>query len=392
MRFLVAGGGVAGVTAAQRLRTAAPNAAVTLLDAESVPYYLRPGLIDVIAGRKTLSAITPFSRGWFRDHEIDYRLAASVTELDLIRRGVKLDSGDRFTYDRLLLALGAEAACPRFPGAPRAELFTLRSALDANEIVARAALSRHAVVVGGGWLGLETARALQTRGLRVAVVEREPRLLPRQLDDEGSAVLASVLGRFGIALHAGVAGLELVGRGPLDSVVLSTGERLPAELAVVAAGIHCRSTLPAQAGLDVARGVRVDAFMNTSDCSVFAAGDVAEWEGRVYGTVAAAREQGMVAAANMHERGSAEYRGTIPSNRLKVLGVDLVCAGDTQPEGGPLTEHRFSDREVGSYRKLVLYPDGRIAGSVALGAGAVEFGALVDRPEPVGDPEALLLG
>ena len=179
----------------------------------------------------------------------------------------------------------------------------------------------------------------------------------------------------------------------MERALLGEGGELEVELVVISAGIRPRIALAAQAGIEVNRGVVVDDTLATSAPGIYACGDVAEWQGKVYGIVPAAREQGGVAAANMVESGSARYRGTVVQNRLKVAGVDLLCLGDTQPQGGPGEEHRHADPERGVYRKLVVR-EGRLVGAILLGdlSGEGAIRELIVSGKPVSDPRRLLAG
>ncbi len=367
MHVVIVGGGVAGITAAQRLRALAPTASLTLVDAEPYPYYIRPGLIDILAGRKGLPDITPHNREWYEQQEITYRTSAHVVGLDTAGHRAQLSSGEEFPYDRVLLATGAQAFCPPFPGADQSGVFTLRSAEDAEQIVAKAAESKHAAVVGGGWLGLEVARALALRGLQASVVEREPWLLPGQLDREGAGVLSALLEAQGVRVLTGIDEVAIPEKGYLRAVDNGRAETLFAELVVVAAGIRCRTDMARRSGADVRHGVLVDDWLATSVPGVYAAGDVAEWRGRVYGIIPAARDQAHAAAANIVEHGALRYEGSTPLNTLKVAGVDLAVLGDAQPRGGPGDEVRHVDPAAGVYRKLVLEGDSRLLRAVLLG-------------------------
>lgn len=374
--FVILGGGLAGVTAAQTLRTLDAEAQIVVVEAEPSPYYLRPGLIEVLAGRKTLPQITPFPRAWFEHRRIAYRAGSAAVALRPEAHQVELASGEVLVYDRLLIACGAEAARPSLLGSDLEGVFTLRSAADAERIRARAANAPACAVIGGGWLGVEVARALLDLGLAATLLERGPWILCRQLDRGGGQVLAGILSSQGIAVRAGVACEEIEGKREAEAVRLAGGGSVAAGLVVISAGIRPRVTLAAEAGLATHHGVTVDDYLATSAPDVLAAGDVAEWAGCVYGIVPAAREQGEVAARNMVVSASVRYPGTAPLNRLKVAGVDLLCLGDTQPQGGPLRELRRADPARGRYAKFVLGADGELAGAILLGvadlAGSVE--------------------
>lgn len=376
--FLIVGGGLAGVTAARTLRSLEPGAAITVVEAEPTPYYLRPGLIDVLAGRKTLPEITPFRREWFEHRGIAYRSGIAAVALDPREHRVQLSSGESLRYDRLLLACGAEALWLEVPGSDLHGVFTLRSAADAERIRTWAEGVRAAAVIGGGWLGIEVGRALADLGLAVTVLERGPWLLHRQLDAGAGEVLQTALASQGVGVRPDATVTAFEGKGSVRAVRLAGGDEVLAGLVVVCAGIRPRVGLAASAGLATARGVVVDDHLTTSDPDVLAAGDVAEWRGMVYGIIPAAREQGELAAWNMVHPRSAAYGGTFLRNKLNVAGIDLVCLGDTQPRGGPLRELREANPSPGRYVKFVLGPEGELAGAILLGA-----------PELVGPAEEL---
>lgn len=393
MAFVVVGGGLAGFTAARTVRSLEPGAEIAVVEAEPAPYYLRPGLIEVLAGRKTLAEITPFPRAWFEHRRIAFRSGVAAVSLDPRAHRLCLSSGEKLAYERLLLACGAEAVQPEVPGVHLEGVFTLRSAADAERIRTRAEAVAAAAVIGGGWLGIEVARALHDLGLAVTLLERGPWLLNRQLDEGAARILTGILADLGIEVRVRATCAAVLGTTEVTGILLADGEEVRAGLVVTAAGVRPRIALAAEAGLATGRGVIVDDYLATSDPDVFAAGDVAEWRGHVYGIVPAARDQGEVAARNMVQPRSVQYPGTPPSNKLKVAGVDLLCLGNTQPQGGPLREMRHADPAAGRYVKFVLGEDGEIAGAILLGAadlaGPVE--ELAQAGVPAEDDLKLLL-
>lgn len=226
--------------------------------------------------------------------------------------------------------------------------------------------ARHAVVIGGGLLGLETARALRILGLEVTVVEVFPRLLPRQLDAEGAALLTDMIEEMGLRVITGGSIQAIAGHDRVRGVVLKTGETVPGDLVLVSAGVRPNLGLAREAGLITNRGVVVDEYMRTSAENVYAAGDVAEFQGQVPCIIPVAIEQGRVAGMHMVGGDPKPYRGIVPSYTLKVVGIDLTSVGVIVPEGEGYEEHRRVDEAGYRYRKIVL-KDGRLVGAILLG-------------------------
>jgi nitrite reductase (NADH) large subunit len=297
-----------------------------------------------------------------------------VTELHTTARRIVLDSGEVVSYDRLLLAAGSNPVQLPLEGVGQEGVFTLRTIDDALALkgYAERCLARdlrEAVVIGGGLLGLECAYALATLGLEPTVLEHGPWLLPKQIDEQGAAVLEGRLGRLGIRCLSNAAAEAILADGNgLSAVRLEDGRTVSAHLVLCSAGVRPNTELARAAGLSVGRGVLVDNEMRTSADDVYAAGDVTEYEGEVWCIIPAALEQARVAGTNMANPGSATYGGTVPSTTLKVVGAELTSIGIINAPDHDFEELRKSDPDAGVYQKLVL-EDGRIVGAILLGAG-----------------------
>ena len=371
MKHVIVGNGVAGVTAAQAIVRADSSAEVHLFGAEPYPYYRRPRLWEFIAGETEREALYFRPAGWYAGRGIRLHLGVRATALDPAARILDLDDGSRLEYDRLLLATGGRPFVPPCEGTDKAGVFTLRTMEDALAIKAYAQKVSTAVVIGGGLLGLETARALRAAGLDVTVVEFAPHLLPRQLDAEGAEVLQSLLEAQGLRILTSGATVAVLGDGRAVGVRLKDGRQVPGGLVLFSTGIRSNVALAQAAGLEVNRGIVVDGQLQTRRVDghpaedVFAAGDAAEFAGRVYGIIPAAVEQARVAAANMVAPGSGVYAGTLPSTTLKVAGAELASLGESTVEGGAYTQLRRADMAAGHYRKFVLR-EGRIVGAILL--------------------------
>jgi nitrite reductase (NADH) large subunit len=384
VKALIVGNGVAGVTAAQAIVRADPDAQVHIFGAEPYPYYYRPRLWEFIAGQIDQGDLYFRPPAWYAERGIQLDLGKKVAALDPMAHHITLADGTRVGYDRLLLATGGRSFVPPFDGVDKKGVFTLRTLEDALAIKECAQDASSAVVIGGGLLGLETARALLSLGLEVSVIEFVPHLLPRQLDREGAQVLQSRLEAMGLRILTGVATEAILGDERATGVRLKGGEHgrqdgrvIDGELVLISTGIRSQVELAQKAGLEVNRGVVVDAQLCTSAADVYAAGDVAEFEGIVYGIIPAAIEQARIAAANMvagssttsgqdSGRGGTTYSGTVPATTLKIVGIDLTCLGEATADGDEFVVLRRVDPATGTYRRLALR-ENKIVGAILLG-------------------------
>lgn len=366
MKYLIVGGGVAGVMAAQAIARADPTAQVHVFSAEPHPYYQRPRLWEFIAGKIERDALYFRPPVWYAERGIHLHLGVRVTEIDPHAHRLTLADGSRVEYDRLLLAMGGRPFVPPFEGVRKKGVFTLRTLEDALAIKEYAQGIATAAVIGGGLLGLETAWALLSPGLEVSVIEFVPHLLPRQLDVEGAQILQSRLEALGLRIVTDAATEAILGDERAVGVRLKDGRVIDGELVLISTGIRSRVELAREAGLEVNRGMVVDEQLRASATDVYAAGDVAEFEGVVYGIIPAAIEQARAAAMNMVSSSSATYGGTVPATTLKIVGIDLICLGEATATGDEFTILRRSDAADGVYRRLALR-EGKIVGAILLG-------------------------
>ncbi len=397
MKVIIVGNGVAGIAAARTIRESRPEAEVQveIYSAEDCHYYPKPQLIELLAGRIAIEQAFLYDERWYRERGIKVHLASLVEELDPARGEIKLRSGKRVGYDRLLLATGARPALPEVPGIDQEGVFALRTLADALRLKERAeaSKSKRMIVLGGGLLGLEAASALaSSTGTHPLVLERRGWPLSRQLDRQGGELLMRLLRRKGVEVvtEAECAAILEGARG----VELADGRLIEGDFILVAAGIEPNCALAREAGLKVNRGIIVDERLRTSAPEVHAAGDVAEFEGKVYGIIPAAIEQAKVAALNIVGE-EASYRGTVPSNTLKVSGVDLFSAGEVNPQaqGEGYKELRLVDEARGIYKKMV-FREGRLVGAILLGTrkNALQLSKLIASGEDLSGYEEALLG
>jgi len=368
MKVVIVGNGVAGTLSAKAIRDNDAEASIILLSAERHPYYPRPNLIEYIAGVLSRPRLFAFPADWPDERRIDLRLSTPAKAVHPAAKEVELAGGERLSYDKLLLADGASAFVPPIRGVEKRGVFTLRTLDDAEAILDFARSHPRAAVVGGGLLGLEIARALQMRGAEVEVIEFLPYLLPRQLDAAGSAVLKAQIEARGIVVRVGLATEEIFGEAEVRGLRFKDGSETPTDMVLIAAGVKPNLALAREAGLAVDRGVLVNDRMETGVSDIYAAGDGTQHGGRLYGIIPASFEQARIAAAAIQGRDGL-YKGTVPSNSLKVSGLALTSVGVVNPEGSGFEELRASNPEAGVYKKIVLQ-DGALVGAVWMGTQA----------------------
>ena len=294
MKALIVGNGVAGISTARELRLREDKLEICVLARESYDYYSRIRLPEVFGGGILAAELLAlYKPSWYAERNIDVFLAREAVHIDRGGHRLMLSSGEELGYDFLVLALGSDSVRPSVPGAFLPGVFTVREYDDAARV--RASVQAHpesAAVIGGGLLGIEAARHLQLFGTaRVTVLEVAPRLLPRRLDSGGAALLEGKLADMGIAIVTDARLAAFEGRDRLEGLAFASGGRervLEAGTAVVSMGVRPRLGLAKAAGRATGRGIVVDRFLRTSDPSIYAVGDCAEFGGSVLGIIPAA--------------------------------------------------------------------------------------------------------
>jgi nitrite reductase (NADH) large subunit len=365
MRVIVVGNGLAGTIFSKTLRELDPEAVIDIFAREKYLYYPRPNLIEFLAGNLPQKKLFAFPKEWYTSQKISVHLDWPVKKLHPEAKQVELEDRKKEKYDALLIANGANSFIPSFAGAEKKGVFTLRSLDDALAIIEWIRDHTQVVIIGGGLLGLEVARAIYSRGAEVRVVEFFDRLLPRQLDPEGASVLQSRIEDIGINVQVGVSTEEIQGHGEVRGLRLKGGEELKANTAIVAAGIRPDIGLAEEAGLQTDKGVIVNNSLQTSNPGIYAAGDNVQHMDKIYGIIPATFNQARIAAFNINGQ-QREYTGTVPSNTLKVVGLDLTSIGTVNPEEGTCEEYRKEIRKKGIYKKIV-FQNGRVIGAIWMG-------------------------
>ena len=382
---VVLGNGIAGVTAADFVRRGHPDCEIHLVGMESHVLYNRMGISRLVYGRSAMTGLSLLAEEWYADNGVTAWLNTIAASIDLGSRRVDLGTGDSLYYDRLIVATGSNSAVPPLPGFGAPGTFVMRSAGDAMEIrrYAQTRRARTAVVAGGGLLGLEAAFALHSLGLQVVVLERGARLMSRQLDERASVLVDAHFRRIGMTVlyKAESASLQ-TGEAGVQSVTLTDGRVVPAEVVLAAVGIRPNSDIAARAGIACNKGILVDDRMQSSAPGVFAAGDVAEHGGLVLGLWPIAAKQGEAAAVNALG-GDQRLVSEIPATILKGVDLELSSVGQVEPGAG---DEVIVLERPNSYRRLVI-SRGMVVGAIVIGhhpedlaaaSGAVRKRQLVD--------------
>ena len=364
MKYIIIGNGVAGTTAAINIRKIDHEGEITILSDEAYPFYSRIRLMEYISGDVDESGLVIYKDAWYEKNNIKLLLNTPVSEIDKNKKEVITHSGHTLKYDRLLIATGGLSFIPQIPGSDKKGVFTLRTLKDAIEIKRYAEQSKRVVLIGGGVLGLEVGNSLRKTGHSIFVVEFFPRLLPRQMDKEGAEILKTQMEKMGFAFFLGAKTREITGDEKVKSVILDDGTIIDCDMVIISAGVKPNAELADKLGIKGNKGIPVNDGLETEIKDIYAAGDIAEHRGICYGIWPAAEEQGKIAGINM-AGGSAIYTGTLPSNVLKIAGINLISAGDIDPDKN-LESIVQKNGESFIYRKLVI-KDNYIAGCILYG-------------------------
>ena len=363
--LVVIGNGMAGCRAIEELLARDPDRyRVTIFGAEPHVNYNRIMLSPLLAGEKTFDDIVINGPDWYRDNGIELVAGDPVTAIDRAAKTVTSRSGRTVQYDKLLIATGSDPFIIPVPGKDLPGVVSFRDMNDVDAMLAAAQRGGEAVVIGGGLLGLEAAHGLSLRGMKVTVLHLMPTLMERQLDEAASWLLRSALEARGQTILTGADTAEIVGRDTVEGVRLKDGRSIPASLVVMAVGIRPSTTLARAAGLEVARGIKVDDHLVTSDPDILAVGECVEHDGQVYGLVAPLWDMCRALADGLTERPTG-YKGSVTSTKLKVSGIDVFSAGDFSGGDG-VEDIVLRDASRGVYKRVVVRND-RIIGAVLYG-------------------------
>ncbi len=380
MKLIVIGHGMVGHKFLETLLADTGAAAfdVTVLCEEPRPAYDRVHLSEFFAGKSAddLSLVAP---SFFERGNVTLKLDAKAAAVDRAARTVTLEDGDVLGYDKLVFATGSYPFVPPVPGKERKDCFVYRTIEDLEAMLACGSRAKSGVVIGGGLLGLECAKALRDMKLDTHVVEFAPRLMAVQVDDLGGRMLRSKIEELGVTVHTQKNTLRIVdGEGATHRMEFADGSVLETDMIVFSAGIRPRDELARACGLSLGArgGIAIDDACLTSDPDVYAIGECAAWNGQTFGLVAPGYDMARtVAKALLGQEGT--FAGADMSTKLKLMGVDVASIGDAHATTPGARSFQFTDERKQVYKKIVVSDCGkRLLGAVLVG-DATEYGSLL---------------
>ncbi len=393
-RLIVIGNGMAGMrTVEEILKLDTEAYDITVFGAEPHGNYNRIMLSPVLAGDKTIDEIMINDEQWYVDNNITLYKGKTIVDIDRKARKVIVDDGTEHEYDRLLIATGSNPFIIPLPGHELEGVIAFRDIHDVDMMIEAAKNHKHAVVIGGGLLGLEAANGLMQQGMKVTVLHLMDTLMERQMDSVAGKMLRKSLEERGMEILMPASTKEIVGKDRVEKVILEDGREIEASIVVMAVGIRPNIELASKVGIHCERGIVVNDTMQTFDPRVYSVGECVQHRGETYGLVAPLFEMAKVCANHLVKHGIASYAGSVTSTKLKVTGIDLFSAGDFT--GDENTEELvFQDASRGVYRKLVIEDD-KVKGAVMYGDtidGSWYFDLMRDETDITDIREKILFG
>ena len=401
MNYLVIGAGPAGSAAAEAIREADSEGTITMISEEPLALYSKPLITDLLAQKIQREQIRWKGENFCSAHRIHLQTGKRATRLDIPRKEVVVNGGERIGFDRLLIATGGRPIALSIPGVelPGVFSFTRLSDADALAQFMRSRKAKSAVVIGGGMIGLKATEALLEQGLEVSIVEMADRLLAATFDRPASSIVEEALQKKGCQVFLQNTATQILsGRsGQVEGVMLKDRKKLPCHLVIFAIGVTPNIDLAREAAITCHRGIRVDSTMQTSQIGIYAAGDCCEMQDffgggpRVIAIWPNAVRQGKVAGHNMAGQKD-RYEGSLAMNAVEIGGVASVSVGMTDPEGEGYEIRKIWNPQKSIYKKLVLKEE-VIVGAIFVGdmdrAGI--YTGLIRNRVPVSDFKEHLL-
>lgn len=360
-KYIIIGNGIAGHSAALQIRKTDKEGGILIISKEPHYTYYRLKLTQMIAQPVEDKDVYLMTEQTALDENIEVILSKGVEEIRTVDKVVRLDDGEEWQYDKLLIATGSMPFVPKTPGQEKENVVSLRTLDDLQYMQSHFADLKTIVVIGGGLLGLEAAYAFLEQGKAVHVVEMAPWLLPRQLDEPSSAILMQDLEDKGLRIHTGSSVVEILGDDAVRGVRLNDDTEIACEGVLFNIGVRPQTDLAKETGLDVDKGIIVDGHMQTNVEDVYAAGDCIEYNGMCFGLWTQSNAQGKVAGANMAGSEILYERPKLFSN-LKLDDITIFSSGDVQN----FDEMREYQVDTKNFKKF-FFREGKPVGAILYG-------------------------
>ena len=365
-RLVIIGNGMAGQAAVEEiLQIQNDGYEIVVFGAEPSHSYNRIMLSDVLSGKRGFSQLNTKNRAWYETNRIKLFTGSPVTRIDPERKMVFTENGYFSHYDKLLLATGSVPFIPPIKGVDKKGVYVYRTIEDVWSMSEISRYRKNAVVIGGGLLGLEAAKALKDNGMDVTVIHLTEHLMEQQLDYDSGVILQMLLEKTGLKFRMNAVTREILGEGSVTGVKLQSGEVIEADMLLICTGIRPNTELATKAGIMVRRGIVVNDFLETSHEDIFAIGECVEHRGMVYGLFEPLAEQARVVADSLVGSGLRTFQESPLSAVLKIADINLVSVGN-YAGGEDCEDLIYSDPAVGIYKKIVL-KENRIEGAIFLG-------------------------
>jgi nitrite reductase (NADH) large subunit len=376
MKVVIIGNGVAGIFSAQHIRSLDKDLQIEIYSQESYPYYTRIKLPELISEKVIIDDIIVFKEDWYQNKKIKTYLNKKVERIDPEKKQISINNSEIISYDKLIIATGSMPNVPPIKNAKELiskGVFTLRNIDDALEIreYIKSNNIKKAVIIGGGLLGLELSRQIKNCDLETTVVEFFPRLLPRQLDVDCGGMLKEQIENMGINVELDAATEEIVVNGLIEKIKIKDGREIKADMVLIQAGIRPTIELAEKAGLETDRGIIVNEYLQTSNQDIFAVGDCMQFKNQTWGIIPACLDQAKIVAKSILGKETSGYKGTVPKNTLKIVGIDLTSVGIYDPEDKDLIGAGWEimknvDKQGNCYKKIVL-KENKLKGAILFG-------------------------
>lgn len=367
-KIIIIGAGSAGLGFINAYRQLNADDEIHVFSKEIYPFYNRVMLPDYISGTQTWEQLVKLREDQFAENRITVHKGVSIMHIDRKHKTVIDSNGFEHHYDKLIMGMGSKAFMPKgVPNLPG--IFNMRSRLDADSLLPFLKQPEpHAVIVGGGILGLELAASFREMDVKVTVIQRSGRFMERQLDPLASELLYQELLDRGIESYFNDEVATFTGSDTVEGIRLRSGRKIDCQVVVLAIGTVPTIELAQEAGLECKRGVVVNDYMQTSDPDIYSAGEIAEWNGQMWGITLAAEQQAEVIANYLAGDISQPYKGSTSMNILKMEGLQLCSIGMTDaPANDPAYEQIvFIDKSKRYYKKCIVHRD-KLVGAILIG-------------------------